>query len=77
MVCELTRNNNVYQMNTTPGADFSKVSLAKTPIKAVMASINYRVMHRRLMHANKDDIYKACTQAGIKLVGNDFSASPA
>lgn len=34
---------------------------------AVLASINYRLMHRRLMHAGKEQVIRACKEAGIKL----------
>lgn len=34
---------------------------------AMMASINYSTMHRRLMHAGRDQVLKACEAAGIKL----------
>jgi hypothetical protein len=44
------------------------------PLKdLVLASINYRTMHRRLMHASKEVVYKACKKAGIKITGNNES----
>jgi hypothetical protein len=46
-----------------------------TPTHAVMASINYRVMHRRLMHAGKNTVLRACKAAGIDLAdikGEEF-----
>jgi hypothetical protein len=44
------------------------------PIKdLVLASINYRTMHRQLMHASKDVVHKACEKAGIKITGSDKS----
>ena len=37
--------------------------------QAVLASINFRTMHRRLMHAPKDQVIAACKKAGIKIHG--------
>ena len=37
--------------------------------QAVLASINYRTMHRRLMHASRDVVIQACKKAGIRIHG--------
>ena len=37
--------------------------------QAVLASINFRTMHRRLMHAPKNQVIVACKKAGIKIHG--------
>ena len=37
--------------------------------QAVLASINYRTMHRRLMHASRDVVTQACKKAGIRIHG--------
>ncbi|KAK4173163.1 hypothetical protein QBC36DRAFT_195297, partial [Triangularia setosa] len=37
---------------------------------ALLASINYQVMHRRLMHASRDVVVRACKDAEIDLRGH-------
>ena len=39
----------------------------QAPGLALMATVSYDIMHRRLMHAGKDQALKACKNAGIKL----------
>jgi hypothetical protein len=70
------RNGRVCQLNNMEGLPIlpSKTNPdldenIYTPEKAVLASINYDTMHRRLVHANKDAITKACKDAGINLAG--------
>ena len=40
---------------------------AQAPRLALLASINYDTMHKRLMHAGKEQVIKACRDAGITL----------
>jgi len=47
--------------------DFDETRI--TPSMAVMASINYPTMHKRLLHAGKAAVLKACKDAGIELQG--------
>ena len=42
---------------------------AITPQMAVMASINYYTMHKRLLYAGRAAVLKACQEAGIELKG--------
>jgi len=53
----------VFSITTTPQSLDERV----TPIHAVLASINYRTMHRRLLHASKEVVLEACKNAGITL----------
>ncbi|KAK4148346.1 hypothetical protein C8A00DRAFT_39130, partial [Chaetomidium leptoderma] len=77
VVCEMERTGNVYLIHGTPSAVGGEVSRAKTPSQAVLASINYRTMHRRLMHASKSVVEAACNDAGITLTGkNDSFCEP-
>lgn len=71
VVCEMQRAANVFLIPAKPTQIQTAVSMAATPHQAVMASINYRTMHRRLMHAGKSAIEKACRDAGITLTGKD------
>lgn len=49
-----------------------------TPQMAVMASVNYHTMHKRLLHAGKTAVLKACQEAGIELKGkhDDYFCEP-
>ena len=37
--------------------------------QAILASINHRTMHRRLMHASRDVVIQACKKADIRIHG--------
>ena len=44
---------------------------SRTEAKNVLlASINYLTMHKRMMHAGKEQVMKACQEAGITLSNN-------
>ena len=48
-----------------------------TATAAALVAIPYRTMHRRLMHASKDIVKKACQRAGISLTAkNDTFYEP-
>ena len=58
--------NGVAVLPCEPPPDLEK---HKEVRQAVLASINYRTMHRRLMHASRDVVIQACKKAGIRIHG--------
>ncbi|KAK4205888.1 hypothetical protein QBC37DRAFT_301904, partial [Rhypophila decipiens] len=70
VLVEMLRQNDIPIIPAVPAT----TKHHKDPLTAVMATINYRTMHRRLMHASKNIVEKACRDAGIKLKGtaDDF-----
>ncbi|KAK4182020.1 hypothetical protein QBC35DRAFT_396797, partial [Podospora australis] len=59
---------------TVRGTQPTDQGLAGTsPLHAILASINYRVMHRRMMHAGKAVVELACKRAGIDLTNTKES----
>lgn len=39
--------------------------------RVIFSSLNFQTMHKRLMHASKEMILKACNDVDIKLTKND------
>lgn len=72
VVTELERVGDVFIVrNAKPTEMGGRVARATSSAEAIMASINYRTMHRRLMHAGKAVVEAACKGAGIDLNNKD------
>ncbi|KAK1773002.1 hypothetical protein QBC45DRAFT_447206, partial [Copromyces sp. CBS 386.78] len=59
--------NNLPVLPVLPPEEIDQKYRRQAPGLALMATINYDIMHRRLMHAGRDQVLKACKDAGIKL----------
>jgi hypothetical protein len=71
VITEMERVGDVFIINAQPTTLGGQVARADNPTAAILASINYRTMHRRLMHASKAVVEAACKSAGIDLTGKD------